>query len=466
MINTETDVVIIGAGLTGLTTAYYLKKAGKKFLLIDKNPKAGGVISTKSENGFIYEEGPNTGVIGNTTVVELFDELSDLCSLETGGGNVNKRYILKNGKWHHLPMGLIDAVSTPLFTFNDKVRVLFEPFRAKGKNPHENLSDFVKRRLGNSFLDYAVDPFILGVYAGDPDYLIPKYALPKLYNLEQNYGSFIGGSIKKQFETKTLLEKRVSKKVFSFENGMFSLINALHHKVGKENFVFNAKNIQVKADNNIFITTFVDENGEEFNVKSAKVISTVGAYALKDIFSFIENEKLNIINNLLYTQVWEVSLGFKKWEGMKLDGFGGLIPSKEKRDILGILFMSSLFKNRSPKDGALVTIFMGGARRPDIAEMNESEIKTIVERECKDLLSIPDFNPDLFKVIKHNKAIPQYGIDSGQRFGVIYEIEKKYKGLIIGGNLRNGIGMADRIQQGKALSQDITFRTVPPILVL
>lgn len=452
MINIETDVVIIGAGLTGLTAAYHLKKNGKKFLVVDKKSKAGGVISTKSDNGFVYEEGPNTGVIGNTAVVELFDELSDLCTLETGGKNVNKRYILKNGKWHHLPMGLLDAVSTPLFTFNDKIRVLFEPFRAKGKNPHENLSGFVKRRLGKSFLDYAVDPFILGVYAGNPDYLIPKYALPKLYNLEQNYGSFIGGTIKKQFEKKTPLEKRVSRKVFSFENGMLPFINALHSKAGKENFIFNAKNILVKPNENTFITILVDEKGEEYNIKSAQVISTVGAYALNDIFSFIDAELLNNINNLLYTQVHEVSLGFKNWEGIKLDGFGGLIPSKEKRDILGILFMSSLFKNRSPENGALVTVFMGGARRPDLADLNENEIQKIIERECKDLLSINDFNPDLFKIIKHNKAIPQYGIESGKRFETIAEIEQKYKGLYLGGNIRNGIGMADRIMQGKQLA--------------
>jgi len=184
-----TDVVVIGAGLTGLTTAHYLKKQNKKFIVLEKENKVGGVIKTKNENNFLFEEGPNTGVVGNTTVVELFEELSDKCKLELAGDNVKKRFILKNGKWENLPLGLLDAINTPLFTLKDKFRVLGEPFRLAGKEPHENLANFVKRRLGKSFFDYAIDPFIIGVYAGDPNYLIPKYALPKLYNLEQKYGS-------------------------------------------------------------------------------------------------------------------------------------------------------------------------------------------------------------------------------------------------------------------------------------
>jgi len=151
--------------------------------------------------------------------------------------------------------------------------------------------------------------------------------------------------------------------------------------------------------------------------------------------------------------VIEVSIGFEKWEGIKLDGFGGLIPSAEKRDILGILYMSSLFTGRAPEGGALLSIFMGGVRRQDLIGLTDREIKNIVEKECVSLLGITDFNPDLFKIIRHPWAIPQYGSESGERFATIAKLENQYKGLIIGGNMRNGIGMADRIQQGKQLAQ-------------
>ena len=452
---TATDIVVIGAGLTGLTAAHYLQKNKQNFLVLEKSDKTGGVIQSQSQDGFLYEEGPNTGVVGNTAVVELFEQLSDTCTIELGGNNVKKRYILKNGKWEHLPLGLWSAITTPLFTFKDKLRLLGEPFRKAGKNPHENLASFVKRRMGKSFLDYAIDPFIIGVYAGDPEYLIPKYALPKLYDIEQQYGSLIGGSVKKSFIKKTEEEKKVNKKVFSCKGGLGELTKALTVSVGEGNIRLGAKNILVNPSENGYLVSYKLENGENKIIHCKKVITTIGAYALEEALPFVEKAQMEKINSLHYTKVIELALGFEKWEGRKLDAFGGLIPSSEKRNILGILNMSSLFENRAPKEGALVSIFMGGVRRQDLIALTDNEIKRVVEKECQDLLSLPEFNPDLFKIIRHNYAIPQYGIESGERFEAIKQLETQYKGLLIGGNQRNGIGMADRIKQGKELALEL-----------
>jgi protoporphyrinogen/coproporphyrinogen III oxidase len=448
----ETDIVVIGAGLTGLTAAHYLNKEHKNFLVLEKSDKTGGVIQSQTVDGYLYEEGPNTGVVGNTTVVELFEQLSDKCTIELGGNNVKKRYILKNGQWEALPLGLWSAVTTPLFTFKDKLRLLGEPFRKAGNDPHENLASFVKRRMGKSFLDYAIDPFIIGVYAGDPNYLIPKYALPKLYNIEQEYGSLIGGSFKKGFIKKSEEEKKVSKKVFSCKGGLGELTNALTASVGIENIRLGAKDIVVMPSKNAYIITYTDAKGELITINCKKVITTIGAYALEKTLPFVEKSQMQKINSLHYTKVIELALGFDKWEGRKLDAFGGLIPSSEKRNILGILNMSSLFENRAPEGGALVSIFMGGVRRQDLIALTDNEIKRVVEKECQDLLALPEFNPDLFKIIRHNFAIPQYGVESGERFETIAKLEAQYKGLLIGGNQRNGIGMADRIKQGKELA--------------
>jgi len=453
-----TDVVVLGAGLTGLTTAHYLKKSNKSFIVLEKQNRIGGVIQSSKENGFLFENGPNTGVVGNTTVVELFEELekSGKYQVELGGKNVNKRFILKNGKWECMPLGPKDAITTPLFTLKDKLRILAEPFRPAGKNPHEDLASFVKRRMGESFLNYAIDPFIKGVYAGDPNYLIPKYALPKLYNLEQKYGSLIGGSVKKGFkEKKTEEEKKVSRKTFSFVNGLGSLTKALHESAGVENFVLGAENISVQHSVNGYFITYQNVNGEIYSVQAKNVISTLGAYELENTLPFIDKQVLSKIDSLLYTKVIEVAVGFEKWDGEKLDGFGGLIPSLEKRDILGVLYMSSLFENRAPETGALFSIFMGGVSRQDLMSLNDEGVRNIVERECKDLLKLKTFEPDLFKIMRHNWAIPQYGVESGERFTTVEMLEKQYPGLQIGGNLRGGIGMADRIKQGKELAMNV-----------
>lgn len=449
------EIVILGAGITGLTAAYYLKKAGKDVLVIDKASMPGGVIQTAEENGFIYEMGPNTGVMANMEVVRLFEELSPDCELVIANSKVKKRYVLKDGAWEALPSGLGAAVKTPLFTTGDKFRVLGEPFRGKGKNPHETLAQFVERRLGKSFLDYAIDPFILGVYAGDPGLLVPKYALPKLYNLEQNFGSLIGGTIKKKFKDKTPKEDRPTREVFSAKGGLSSLTVALTKRIGGDNILLGTTVSEIGKDGEGFNLTCTDKNSDTLQIKASRVITTVGAYALSNMMPFISNDLIAKIDSLMYTRVIELAIGFKQWKGIELDAFGGLIPHKEKRDILGIMFMSALLAGRAPEGGALLSVFMGGVRRPDIMDWTDEQVRQVVANELMDLMKMDSFEPDLYKVIRHSYAIPQYEASSGERFNAVEQIEKNNPGLYIGGNLRNGIGMADRILQGKELADGV-----------
>ncbi len=449
------DVVILGAGITGMATAHHLKKKGLDFVVLEKADRIGGVIHSVREMGFLYEEGPNSGVIGNIEVIRLFEELSADCELEVASGNVSKRYVLKNGKWEPLPGGLKAAIRTPLFSLSDKFRILLEPFRPAGKNPHETLAELVKRRMGRSFLDYAIDPFIIGVYAGDPNRLVPKYALPKLFNLEQTYGSFIGGTIKKQFQPKTEDEKLVTRKVFSVKGGISSLISALEKSIGNDCIILNSRDVKVQPIDDYFEVSYINANNEQVVIQTKKVVSTIGATNLDQVMPFIDSSKMAKITALHYTKVLEVILGFKEWKGMKIDAFGALIPFAEKRDLLGVLFMSALFKDRAPEGGELFSIFMGGVRRQDICQLPEKEIVKTLEREFCDLMQLTEFQPDLLKIIHHNWAIPQYEADSGERFASVLAIQEQYPGLIIGGNLRDGIGMADRIFQARTLADSV-----------
>ena len=203
-----------------------------------------------------------------------------------------------------------------------------------------------------------------------------------------------------------------------------------------------------------FLVTYENASGELISIHAKKVISTTGAFALEATMPFIDKELLAKIDSFIYTKVIEVALGFNRWEGIKLDGFGGLIPSKEKRDILGVLYMSSLFEGRAPERGALLSVFLGGVRRQDLMLLNDEGVRQIVEREFKALMGVSRFNPDLIKIMRHNHAIPQYGSDSAERFAAVEKLEKAYPGLQIGGNLRGGIGMADRIKQGRELAEN------------
>ncbi len=438
-------IAIIGAGITGLTTAYYLNKAGIDFKIFEKSDHIGGVIKSVNSKDFQYEIGPNSGVIANGEIADLFEELKSDCKHEVADHASAKRLIWKKNKWHALPSGPFSAVSTPLFTFYDKFRILGEPFRKKGDNPDETLSSLVKRRMGNSFLNYAIDPFILGIYAGDPDYIVPKYALPKLYNLEQKYGSFIGGAIKKRKEPKSDQDKKATREIFSMEGGLEKLPKALLKNIGEKQVIKNCQKLVVNKTEEGYSIQY---NGE-IKTGFTDIISTVNAKELPDILAFIDSEKLKSITNLKYAKVTEVTIGFNQWKGIKLDAFGGLVPFKENRNILGVLFMSTLFKNRAPEEGALLTIFVGGTRKETLAELNDDELKDLMAKEFKIMMGISDFNPDLFKTTHYKHAIAQYGADTKDRYEAIDIIEKEHPGLKLGGSLRNGVGIADRVKQGK-----------------
>ncbi|MFY9151145.1 MAG: protoporphyrinogen oxidase [Prolixibacteraceae bacterium] len=450
----KTQVVIVGAGLTGLTMAFYLKKAGIDFRIIEKSGKTGGVIQTVSTNGFVYETGPNTGVVSSPEMAELFEDLGEKCKLETADPSAKRRLIWKKGKWHALPSGLMSAVGTPLFSWYDKFRILGEPFRKKGTNPDENLADLVKRRMGKSYLNYAIDPFISGIYAGNPKELVTRYALPKLYQLEQDYGSFIKGGIKKARLPKDERTKKATKEVFSAQGGLNNMIQALTEAVGTENIILNAQETLVRpTDAGFHIQVTTDD--QIIGIETAKLVTTSGAYTLENLLPFLTKEELVPFQQLKYAAVTQVLLGFKNWEGMSLKAFGGLVPGIENKNILGVLFTSSFFEGRAPRGGALLSVFMGGTKRPDIFAMNDEQIQKVLAKELPGMLGINQLKPDVMQICRYPKAIPQYQASTGQRYEMIEQLQKKYSGLILAGNIRDGIGMSDRVKQGRVIAEEL-----------
>lgn len=450
----STDTLIIGGGLTGLTTAFYLKKKHQPFLLLEQTNRLGGVIKTEIEKGFTYECGPNTGVIGNLEAAELFEDLAGKCELETAEPSAKKRLIWKNSAWRALPSGPVSAIKTPLFAFKDKIKVLGEPFRKKGNNPLESVAEMVKRRMGQSFLDYAIDPFIAGIYAGNPELLVTKYALPKMYALEQDYGSLIKGGIKKSKEKRK--DERLSKAsraVFSVKGGLENLIKALGSTLDAFDFSLNTENTEIQKLNDGYCVNYF-KDGKQYSVHCKSVICTTGAYTLQGLLPFLAPGELLPISNLKYNKIALVLAGYSTWNGTDIKAFGGLVPTKEKRKALGVLFTSSIFKDRAPKGGALLSLFMGGTRMPEATEIGDDELKTIALNELQELMGVSK-TPDLFKIFRYPHAIAQYEANSKERLAAISKIEAENPGLYLAGNIRDGIGMADRIKQGKDLSETI-----------
>lgn len=453
----EYDVIIVGAGLTGLSLAFFLQQKGKKVIVLEKMDRTGGAMCSHSENGFVFEEGPNTGVIGNAEIAELFEMLQT--DPVVANSEAEKRLIFKKNNWYALPSGGIDFLKTPLFTFSDKIKIAFEPLRRRGTDPDESVASLAGRRIGRSFVDYAVNPFISGIYAGDPEKLVTRYALPKLYKLEQRYGSFIGGAFKKSFEPKSPRDKKATRKVFSGEKGFGSLIEKLETKIGKENIICGAHNIQIKKTNDSFRISFTKEK-ELKSFSTYKIVTTVGAHALPDLLPFVSPLDMKKITNLTYAKVIQVAVGVeRKAIDDQYVSFGGLIPQKENRRLLGVLFPSFCFPDRAPEGYATLAIYLGGTRHPEYISQSDEKITNIVHEELQDLFNIPVSAISFLKIFRHEYAIPQYEISTGERLASIAKIESEHDGLYIAGNLRNGIGIADRVKQSYDIAESLVWKT-------
>lgn len=455
----ETPVVIIGGGLTGLSLAAQLDMKGVPFVLLERNDRLGGQVRTVREDGFVFEVGPNTGTVSTPEVIELFEYAAPNVELEVADSAANSRWIWKGDRFYPIPSGVWSGLTTPLYSWKDKFGILLEPFRKKGNNPNETVGELAERRLGKSIVDYTIDPFIGGIYAGDPYTLVTRLAMPKLYNLEQRYGSFIGGALKKARQPKSERDKKATKKIFSAVGGLENLIRAVSEKVVRTGRIeLEAKDIKIDKCGNAWATSFVDNKGERHVLLSRHVVSTVRADILPQLFSDEWGNRLANIATLPYAPVTEVCVGFKHLPDISRAAFGALVPSKERREVLGILFPSSCFNGRTEySDGALFTVFMGGLRNKELFFNNTpDEQREIALRELYAMMKLPkDIVPDMVHVECYPKAIPQYDLATESRQRDMEEIEKANPGLHLAGGMIGGIGMADRITQGIELGKII-----------
>ena len=447
----QRKIIVIGAGLTGLTCAAHLRHKGQDVEVLEATERIGGLMQTEDFDGFIMEQGPSTGTIKYPEVAELFDMLGDKCTLEVAQSSAKCRLIWKDGHFCALPSGLWSAVTTPLFTLKDKFRILGEPWRRKGTDPNESVGALAERRLGRSFVDYAVDPFLSGVYAGDPYKLPTRLALPKLYNLEQHYGSFIKGAMALAKAPKSDRDKRATKEVFSTRGGFRSLVSALAKTIGDDRITTGCAHLRVEPLGDKWKLSW----GEN-TIVADQVVTTCPAYSLPDLLTFLPKEQLDDLSNLYYAPVIEIGVGMKHTGNVHWNAFGGLVPSKEQQKVLGILMPSACFVGRSPEEGATYAFFIGGARHPEYLDKTDEELRELVNTSLYTMLGYPKgTQADAIRIYRHSHAIPQYMTETDSRLRAIDTVEHTYPGLHIIGNLKDGIGMGDRIKQAVDLAERI-----------
>jgi len=445
MTNKKTAVGILGGGITGLTTAYALAQKGIASTVYEQHPEVGGAIRSISENGWLVEEGPNTLMVKSQAVWDLLDKLELSSQMVEANKKSKKRYVVKNGKPVALPTSLGSFISSPLLSVGAKLRLFKEPWMPRSVKHDESIATFISRRLGKQPLDYAVNPFVSGIYAGDPKQLSVKHTFGTLWEMEQEHGSLIKGMLKKKRP-----KQRPKRALISFRGGNQTLPKAL------------AETLPHPVQTSTTVTSVArHESGWEVQSHSKEgaqtgvhrcLISTLPTYVLPGIFA---SKLFKELSSLPYAPLSVIALGFKKSEiKHPLDGFGMLIPEVENYNTLGTLFSSTLFGDRSPKNYHLLTCFIGGDRNPDLASEPTEKLRDIVTEELNQLLGIagePVFS-------HHNywpRAIPQYKVGFDRYLSVMREVEKEHPGLYLAGNYRNGVSVPDCLSSGFETAQKV-----------
>jgi oxygen-dependent protoporphyrinogen oxidase len=444
----DADVAVIGAGITGLTTAHHLARQGFSVVVAEAEPRPGGAIGTTRAGGFLVEHGPNSLLDTNPSLHQLFAALGLTERRVYASDQARNRYIVRDGRLHALPMSPPALLRSQLLSRRGKLRLLAEPLvRRAPADAEETLAEFVERRLGREFLDYAIDAFVAGVYAGVPHRLSVRDAFPKLHRLEERYGGVFKGAILGRRERqRSGQQAKQSARMFSFREGLQTLVDALAAERGP-GLRLGQRLTRLAPHGSGYSLEFATATGRQ-ELRARVVLMAIPAHAYPQVQSGLDLEEARqALAQIEAPPVSMVFLGYRQQPaGHALDGFGFLIPTCEHRRILGTLFSSSLFPDRAPAGGAALTTFVGGMRQPELAGLSDEDLLALVRHDLADLLQITA-PPDEVVIRRWQRAIPQYQVGHRALIAALERTETRHPGLFLHGNFRGGISVGDCIEQ-------------------
>ncbi len=450
-----TDVLVIGAGLSGLVAAFRAKRAGLSVAVFEIGSRPGGVIGSERRSGALFERGPNSGLDTTPLINAMLDDLGIRADRIDGSKASSKRYVLRDGRLVALPMSPGAFLRTPLFSLGAKLRLFAEPFIGKAApDAEESIAQFVRRRLGPEFLDYAIEPFVAGIYAGDPETLSVPAAFPRLHALEQQYGSLIKGAILGARQRKKNSDKaKNAASSFSFRDGMQTLTDALARSAGHVDCDVKVTRVERRPEGGF--TVAGERFGMAFERQARAVVVATPAYAAAEIVQAMAPVAAQALREIPYPPVTVVASAYRRREILHpLDGFGFLAPAKERPAVLGTLFSSTMFENRAPSEVAVLTTFVGGRRNPELAAAGDAEVRGAVQEELARLLGA-GADPLWSEVTRWPRAIPQYTMGHLQRIAKVEEAERSIPGLYFCANYRGGVSIGDCVKAGHATAERV-----------
>uniref|UniRef100_A0A1D1XKI6 Protoporphyrinogen oxidase n=1 Tax=Anthurium amnicola TaxID=1678845 RepID=A0A1D1XKI6_9ARAE len=456
------DCVVVGAGISGLCTAQALATRGAgrapEVLVTEARDRVGGNVTTVERDGYLWEEGPNSFQPSDAVLTMAVDSgLKD--DLVLGDPNA-PRFVLWEGKLRPVPSKLTDLPFFDLMSFGGKLRAGFGAIGLRPSPPghEESVEGFVRRNLGDEVFERLIEPFCSGVYAGDPAKLSMKAAFGKVWKLEQNGGSIIGGTFKAiQEKSKNgkpprdpRLPKLKGQTVGSFRKGLAMLPNAISSRLGsKVKLSWKLSSIQ-KLESEGYMLQYDTPEGL-MSILARCVVLTVPSYVASNLLRPLSNNAAEALSKFYYPPVAAVTVSYPNEAIRKqclidgeLKGFGQLHPRSQGVETLGTIYSSSLFPNRAPPGRVLLLNYIGGATNTGILSKSESDLVEAVDRDLrKMLINIDAVDPVVNGVRVWPQAIPQFLVGHLDHLEAAKNALHKggFEGLFLGGNYVAGVAL-------------------------
>ncbi len=467
-------VAIIGGGIAGLATAYYLHERGRgavEYTLIESAPKLGGKITSARENGFVVEGGPDSFLTTKPAALELCralglgDYQGDLGQLIGTNDAGRKVFVWSRGQLRAMPEGvmliiptkLMPFITSPLVSPLGKMRMGMDALIPPRKdNSDESLSHFVRRRLGAEALDKIAEPMIAGIYVADAENLSLQSTFPRFLDMEKKYGGLLRGVIaqKRASNGNRRNGQSASTMFMTLRGGLQQLVDATVARLDQDALVLNRSVRCVTREGDAYELALSDG----VHLRADEIVLATPAYATADFVQPIDPALSSKLHSIRYVSTATVSLGFKCAElTHPLDGFGFVVPRSEHRQILACTWSSTKFDNRAPEGHALVRAFIGGARAEHLVDQDDAALAEMTRDELRAMMGI-DAKPVLTKVYRWQKANPQYEVGHQARVAEIDQLTAQHAGLHLAGAAYHGVGIPDCIESGARVANKILER--------
>ncbi|MFQ5535264.1 MAG: protoporphyrinogen oxidase [Sphingomonadales bacterium] len=445
----DTDVAVIGGGISGLATAWRLARAGLSVEVWERDDRPGGKIRTHASGGYVTEQAASMVLNFLPQVARLLSE-AGLDSQMTPCRPQRNRYVVADGRLQPVPMKLGALMRSPIWSTKGKLRLLAEPFIPRTGHDRATVTEFISRRLGREFLDKTMEPFVGGTLASDPDRANAVSVLPRLTSLERRYGSFTAGLMARKISRKRV---RLPDQILSFAGGMSALIDTLSQTPGVR--IRTGHEVQqISRRRHLWRIQGQSSDGDR-SILARNLVLSVPADIAASLIAPLDRELAGVLAEIEYAPMAVVHLGVPRSAvAHPLDGNGFLTPRREGLAVNGCLWMTSLFPDRAPEGKALLTCYLGGSRRPEAMDWDDERLAREAIESVGGLLGIAG-EAETARIDRHARALPLYYGAYQERLRMITTGLTRHQGLFLEANYRGGISVRDRLARAHAVAEEI-----------